>query len=72
MLAAICPPKNVVEILKRQALYWNARHPFSQAHPVGVIEQVFKAGARWITFSYEEIATVRSDLQRADDAPEDR
>ena len=65
VLAAIAPPRDVGAVLDHQTFwlddYW---HGFDW-EPVGVVEQVFKAGGRWIESPPDEIAIIRRHLLKA-------
>ena len=65
VLAAIAPPRDVGPVLLHQTFwlddYW---HAFDW-EPVGVVEEVFKAGGRWIASSPDEIAIIRRNLLKA-------
>lgn len=66
-LAAIAPPGNVGSIVRSQCRYLDARWPFRDHAPISVLEEVFKAGARWTESPAEELAYIRRDLLRAND-----
>ncbi len=67
VLAAIAPPSNVGSIVQHQCRYLDARWPFGGHHPIEVLEEVFKTGARWTDSPVDEIALIRRDLLKAND-----
>jgi len=66
-LAALALPTNVGTILRHQGCYLDSRCPFPGYHPIEVLKEVFKTGARWTDSPAAEIAWTRRDLLKASD-----
>lgn len=67
LLAAIAPPDEVGTILREQCRYLDARSPFAGHHPIELLEEVFKTGARWTESLPDDLAWIRRDLLKAKD-----
>ena len=66
-LASVAPPLNVGEIISRQ-VYWMEVPPIGFARSCDTLQSFFKVGARWLTATPDEVASVRRSLLRMSDS----
>lgn len=65
-LAAMAPPTKVGAILRSQLFYLRVKFP-NHHDSLGVIEALFKSGARWTETDPAQLGDVRRELLKADD-----